>query len=390
MTYSEEINYFDLMTDWGVAYRENFNADPSPAIKIEIAKIMKKYNVNFSDLALLIEYNNGLNGAVNFLESKNKIPKLKKRATKWSKHYLKCRKCLLTINEHYGGGYCFKCYYLTKEYKVVVDYMAGKTLAEIGREMKLSRERIRQLFERAIKIDLDRIDINMPIEQENEYREEIEESHKFNKAKKQYREIIEKNYDSIVKTLSNKNKVGKLGLLKTLKMPNSVLRLVEEEYPEFLDIIEKNSNKWTLKYEKCRSCGTDTIKHKRWGYCIKCYTKTEEWRNLQKRYIDSHKEEVRGRNRIYQSAYSKRPYVQQKQKTREEIKRFGINRESIYGVYGAKCIDCGITRDEYFQKTQKELSIFHQDGNLKNNDIKNLIPLCKHCVSSVNRKKRIA
>lgn len=300
---------------------------------------------------------------------------------KWSNHALKCRLCETTEKPHYGGGYCADCYKNSKEFTVMNGYMSGENLSELGDAIGVTRERARQLFEKAVKIETERVDPNKPQISAYELREHLKNTHKRNRAKRDYKEVIERNYDSILEQIGGTNVVGEKSLLKVLDMPESVLPFIKQKYPEFMEIVNSNSRRWSWKYDQCRMCSTTEIKHKRWGYCENCYTKSDEWKDTQNQYRQNHLEEHRARTRAYGAIYSKRPEVKERLKQRTHEKNFDGNREEAFRVHGAKCYDCGISRAEYQTANLKDLAVYHVDGDAANNDISNLSPLCFSCLA---------
>lgn len=60
-------------------------------------------------------------------------------------------------------------------------------------------------------------------------------------------------------------------------------------------------------------------------------------------------------------------------------------REYIRNLYGRKCVLCYKTEKE----NGRRLSVHHKDGNKKNNNVENLIPLCLSCHNSIKVKKEI-
>lgn len=301
--------------------------------------------------------------------------------SKWSNHALKCRLCKMTEKPHYGGGYCADCYKNSKEFTVMNGYMSGENLSELGDAVGVTRERARQLFEKAIKIETERFDPNKPQISAYELREHLKNTHKRNRAKRDYKEVIERNYDSILEQISGTNVVGEKSLLKVLDMPESVLPFIKQKYPEFVEIVNSNSRRWSWKYDQCRMCSTTETKHKRWGYCENCYTKSDEWKDTQNQYRQNHLEEHRARTRIYGATYSKRPEVKERMRQRTHDKNFDGNRELAFQIHGAHCNDCGITRDDFQVMNSKDLAVYHMDGNPNNNDISNLRPLCFSCLA---------
>ncbi len=309
-----------------------------------------------------------------------------KTEPKWSSHYLKCRTCGSRSAPHYGGGYCTDCYPKSKEALVLQGYIDGQNLAEVGKELGISRERARQLFNKAFSISFisnsETPEGPISTNQKTEIKEAIESTHKQNRASLAFKDIIEENYETIVQKLIKENIVGEAGLIKIVALPPSSIHLIEEEYPEFLDILSSNRNRWSWKYTECRNCHTTSIKHKMWGYCLNCYTRSEEWKSMQYKYRQSHLEEYRERTRIYGAKYTKRPEVLARLRKQAHIKHFDGKRDHVFKLKGEQCSDCGISRQDYREEYGKDMPVYHLDGNKDNNDLTNLTPLCLSCMSS--------
>lgn len=300
---------------------------------------------------------------------------------KWSDHFLQCRNCKKTDIAHYGAGYCEECYPETKEATVLQRYIDGENLSEVGESLGFSRERARQLFGRAIEIELARIDDGISEKTKDEIRKQIELSNKQNRSAKKFKHIIDEKYEKIVKQLTSEIVLSENAMLKSIGLPPSAIYVIEEEYPEFLEIISRNKHRWSWKYDQCRMCGTTQIKHKRWGYCEKCYTRSEEWKEQQYRYRQSNYEKFRERQKAYEAEYYKRPEVKKRMIEKSYHKRFDGKRESTIMKAGYRCEDCGINRDEHRLKFNQDLLVYHMDGNLKNNEQSNLKAFCRSCMS---------
>jgi hypothetical protein len=313
------------------------------------------------------------------------------KRTTWSSRRHSCRICSKDSVDHYGAGYCLDCYPDSKEAIIIQKYMGGNNFAEIGIELNLSRERVRQLFSKAMGIEIDRMGEDVTEQDKDDIRKTIEVTYKQNRAARKYKEVIENNYEQIVKKLSGDIILSEVGMLKAIGLPASVMHLIEEEYPEFLDIISKNKNRWSWKYDTCNMCGTTEAKHKRWGYCENCYTRSDEWKEMQYKYRVNHVEEVRERNRKYGAIYSKRPEVVERHKQNAYKKHFEGNREVAFKKHGAMCYDCGMTRADFKKHAGKDMSVYHIDGDKNNNNPSNLIPVCLSCLSvrAKTKNKRI-
>lgn len=312
------------------------------------------------------------------------------RKATWSPKFRKCRMCKLDIVEHYGGGYCLDCYPKSKESIILQKYLEGNNLAEIGLELRLSRERIRQLFSKTIDIEFARLGSDLSQTQKYDIKNTVELTYKQARATRDYKQYIDKNYEYITETLGTEIILSEAGMLKALGLPASAMHLIEEEYPEFLELISENRNRWSWKYDKCRKCGTTAVKHKRWGYCEKCYTKSDEWKEQQYKYRSTHYEQFREKQKAYASEYYKRPEVKKRLTEYSYQRRYEGNREVALNRDGYSCMDCGMTREEHFLKYKLDLGVFHADGNLENNELSNLITLCKACLAKRTRTIKLS
>ena len=302
------------------------------------------------------------------------------RGAKWSSHFRQCRICKSTDNEHYGGGYCIECYSKSNEAKLLQGYIGGENLAEIGKRLGFSRERARQLFNKAVAIDIERLG-DVSEYQKQEMRDQIELAYKQNRSINEFKSQIDARYESIVKQLTSEIILSESGLLKSIGLPASAIYVIEEEYPEFLEIISRNKHRWSWKYDECRMCGTTEIKHKRWGYCENCYTKSDEWKEQQYRWRSTNYEKFRAAQKAYEAEYYKRPEVMKRMNEKSYKRRYDGNREATIKSDRYKCRDCGMDRDEHKTTYGQDLGVLHLDGVLENNDLSNLITLCKSCAA---------
>lgn len=241
---------------------------------------------------------------------------------KWSSHFTKCRVCGTTQIEHYGGGYCLECYPKSNEAKILHGYMNGKTLAGVGRDLGLSRERVRQLFNKALEIDTRRIDSDPSDGLKSSIAGEIHSAHLLGKSIADFKDEIEDRYEEIVKLIISNNLTSEAGMLKAVGLPASAVYVVQEEYPEFLELLSANKDRWSWKYDSCKKCGTTSVKHKRWGYCKDCFSSSPEHRAQQYRYRMNNYEEFRKKRRAYESEYYKRPEVIKRMNEKSYAKRY--------------------------------------------------------------------
>jgi 5-methylcytosine-specific restriction endonuclease McrA len=306
---------------------------------------------------------------------------------KWSNHFKSCRSCKSESNEHYGGGYCIDCYGTSKESIILQKYMDGNNLAEIGAELNISRERARQIFAKSTAIELSRMGENITKRQKEDILNTIELTYKQNRASRDFKQVIEDKYSQIIETLRTKAVLSEFGLLKSIGLPASAIHLIEDDYPEFLELISANKNRWSWKFDKCRMCDKTENKHKRWGYCDKCYTRSDEWKKQQYAYRANNQEKIRERQKKYEATYYSRPEVKKRLMEYGYDRRYDGNRDIALERDKFTCIDCGMIREVHKAKYNMDLAVFHIDGNLENNKIDNLVTVCRVCMAKRAAKK---
>jgi len=223
---------------------------------------------------------------------------------------------------------------LQRQKEILKKYKEGFTFAEIAKKYNLTRERIRQITERAL-LDrayelLDR-DIKVDIQ-------------KF---------LSQERYKHLLK-MKKKHRI----------------------FPK-KPIVEKEK-RWSKHYNYCRKCATKTIKHHSHGYCKKCYSKTVLFKLIQKKSRMRNLRKRKHWQQKYFKEYNKRPYVIARRKKKENLKNFGGNREKAIDRDGGKCQSCGISRKESFKKYGRDLYVKHID-NKQNHKLENLITICKKC-----------
>jgi len=130
---------------------------------------------------------------------------------------------------------------------------------------------------------------------------------------------------------------------------------------------------WSRSYDVCTVCGKTEFPYKAKGMCKHCYNRAEETRSRARGYRAKHPE-----------VFTKRT---------EQIHfrhRFGDEkkREEVIKLYGERCVDCGISREEKIQKSGHDLNVMHTDLNLNNNEIENLRPICRSCQAARIHKLR--
>jgi len=227
---------------------------------------------------------------------------------------------------------------LSRQFDILKKYKEGWTLEEIGKEYKLTRERIRQIVERGLLYDA--------------------------------REIIKQGF---VIDLNEFLKEEKRKHLLVMKRKHGIrIERIKKS---------KKEKRWSKYYDCCRKCGTVIIPHHSYGYCKKCFPKTEIFKETQKasrlRNIEKRKK--------YVKEYSKRSEVIERRRKRWDLKCFGGNRKKVLLRDKEQCQMCGLSRKESYKKYGKDLYVVHLKGK-ENNSLENLITLCKRCFN-LNRGK---
>jgi DNA-directed RNA polymerase alpha subunit len=207
----------------------------------------------------------------------------------------------------------------------------------------------------------------------------LKEEHKTNRLKLH---IGEENIEDKRKNLLMKAQ-GYSSKAYFLRDTDITLTTLEELFPEVLEVLEKNrlckKKQWSRNYIKCLECETTLIPHQGYGLCKKCYVKSDYFKEIQKLSHQKHKEKRKDQVRAYLKEYAKRPEVIEKNRRRDDIKKYGGNREKSILAYNSCCANCHKSRLESKKRWNKDLCVIHMDGNNKNNDMSNLKPLCYGC-----------
>lgn len=280
----------------------------------------------------------------------------------------------------------------TKEYRskrdkaMLAAYYGGSTLESIGTEYGITRERVRQIINRAAIFELA---LSSKLDPSNKAEKKILAQRVSEKLKYIH---VKRRSDKDTKDLEELNKKIKSAEYEGIRAENFFSiplfikaagiseRELREHRPDIVENIRNNRRrKWSWYYAQCRMCGSTTNKHKSLGYCESCYYKSNEWKELVKasylKNLDHRRESV---NR-YQKEYLKRPEVKAKNRIKNDLKFFGGNRELAISAQNERCSRCKISRDEHFKKYKKDLFVSHKDGDRKNNDLENLEVLCRMC-----------
>jgi 5-methylcytosine-specific restriction endonuclease McrA len=152
----------------------------------------------------------------------------------------------------------------------------------------------------------------------------------------------------------------------------------------------KKNKRWSQYYDFCRICGLSSVKHKSLGYCEKCYSKSEEFKNMQKASRLRNKDHWYKNQKEYRKEYYKRPEVIKKMKKKHDQIKFGGNREKRLKKDNYCCSVCGMSLSESLKKYKRELYVVHLNDK-NNHSLDNLKTFCKDChnrrVIKIMRKK---
>lgn len=222
--------------------------------------------------------------------------------------------------------------------KILEKYRLGFTLNDIGKEFKITRERVRQIVISGLKYEI------------------------YNNSKK-YTETE-------VKKFIKKEKENHLSEKKKRYSRKEIVR---------------KEKKWSINYDHCKKCCTTKIKHMSNGYCVWCYPKTEIFKNHQKESFLRNKKRRAIRQREYSKEYIKRPETKARLREKNDLLNFSGNREKAIERDDCKCVICGLSRDESFERFERDLYVKRIDGI--NNNLENLKTVCFYCFKKKRKKQ---
>lgn len=225
---------------------------------------------------------------------------------------------------------------------VILDlYEQGFSLEEIGKKYHITRERVRQIIERAWLEEIDQRTTEGFVIDVSAFVESRKNIHNMAHKKKKYTELLKKR-DELPAI------VEKYTSAKSFYKDYAVDRAtVREFFPKIFEKLERleneRKNRWCKNYTNCRLCGTTDRKHHQKGYCKKCF---------------------------------------------RDAKVFGGNREIAFIKAKQCCESCGIKRSVYKNKAKQDLFVFHK-RNKTDHSLDNLEVLCYPCLAKkVQHPKR--
>ena len=312
---------------------------------------------------------------------------------KWSPSTTSCRSCNKIDNPHYASGYCLECYKKTLEYYTLKQFIQGYNFAEIGKVKGVSRERIRQLFEKAISNEAENVFGDKYSKEDlDAIREVSKEEYQLNNARRLYADKLLENKDVAMQVATKHKITSQKSLVTRLGLTAKAALILEEVLPDVAAKLRSNGDKWSMKYEKCVQCGTTETPHQARGLCDVCYTRSDHHREAQYKWRMNNYEHFRAKQIAYEKEYNKRPEVKERVRKQSHKKRFGSIevREEALRRDDYACVDCGLSQKEHANKHQMDLNVFHIDGQLENNDLSNLVTLCRNCMSKRARNNALS
>ena len=220
----------------------------------------------------------------------------------------------------------------------------GNTLQNIAKRHSITRERVRQIVDQAI-----------------------------------LHQIIELVESGVV--------VNKEIFYQNLKNEHNIARKRKMGIPIHKPVKEVKPKRWARSYDRCRECSKTIYPHQSYGYCTRCFPKSEIFKEAQKSSFQRHREKRREQQRGYQKKYYYRPDVVKKRRKMWDQRNFGGNREKAIAKAGNKCQLCGISREKSLSLYNRDLFVIHLNGE-DNNELRNLFVSCKKCHPKVIQSLR--
>jgi 5-methylcytosine-specific restriction endonuclease McrA/rubrerythrin len=264
--------------------------------------------------------------------------------------------------------------------KILDLYKSGKTLEEIGGRFGFSRSRAQQIVIKELKKDiLKRLGMKELTKEEavlldvatKEEVREISRERKSNEGSE-----IKKRIQKKIESLPHAKFITVSNYARALEERSD---LIKKYFPKVVkEIIQKQKQLWSRHYNKCRICGTSSIKHRSNGLCENCYYKSELFKEMQiaSRVRSSGKR--RKKQAAYLKEYARRPDVIARCQKREDQKKYGGNREKAIERDGCRCQKCGISREDSKKFFRKDLFVYHMKGT-GDNRLENLLTVCQKC-----------
>lgn len=265
--------------------------------------------------------------------------------------------------------------------KILDLYKAGETLEEIGRQFAFTRSRAQQVVVSELKKDiLKRFGLKKLTKDElvlldSAVKEEIKEISV--KRKEREEKKIKDKIELKMQKLPHQSSF--LALSTYEKALGESPGTIKKYFPDIAkDLKQKHKKLWSWHYNKCRICGTVSVKHQSHGLCEKCYPKSDIFKEMQAASRIRNIDKWREKQKQYLKEYLKRPEVIAKKRRVHDLKNYGGNREKAMQRDEYKCTKCGITQEDSLQKFGKDLYV-ERIKKEKGNVLENLITACQEC-----------
>lgn len=300
---------------------------------------------------------------------------------RWSERYTRCRKCKTIDQEHAIAGLCRSCYENSNYYLVPKYYKDGLTYQEIGDELKISRERARQILKKVSQSSI--------AEKSEGVAKGISSLKKESKRKRVYDEWYPKidkyhlRYLSVARGYYSINR-----FCVEQSIPLTARFVIEENFPDIFEVISERKERWSWSYDYCLMCKTTELSHKAHGYCEKCYPKSDVWKARQKVSYLKNREKRLAYNREFSKKYYSREDIKLKQQKKQDLYYYDGNREKALVRDKYLCAQCGIDRKTSYERHGVGFRVRHIDNDRSNNDLDNLLTLCSSCFSKNIWKSR--
>lgn len=256
---------------------------------------------------------------------------------------------------------------------------SGETLQSIGDKYKITRERVRQIMSRALR---------------KRIKSGLKTGTYENPEHKRIKELVKEEIQKIKTQKAETRVQNKLQLAKThglipekftsrLRFAESIgigLAAIEKFAPETLELIRENTTlgmggkRWSRFYLMCRMCNTSITPHHSHGYCERCFSKTEIFKEMQasSRLRNQHRWKPR-QEEYLREYYDKKKYGGNKKKAREKDEY--------------KCTICGMSEERSKELYGEQLRVLHLH-DVNDNNLTNLSTFCRSCSMKYLRSKR--
>ena len=220
--------------------------------------------------------------------------------------------------------------------KILKMNKGGKTLREIEEIFKFTSSRAQQIVANEIKKEIikkfnlihltwrENEQLNVAVKEEIR---DISSKRKRLQDEKKKKELTEKMqllpHHSNFSTLSS--------YAKALGEGAGIVKIHFSDIAD--EIINQQRKKWSRHYNKCRVCGTISVKHASHGLCEDCYLKSGIFKEIQEASRLRNQHKWKKHRRLYIQEYNKRSDVITRQRRRWDLRNFDGNREkAIKGI----------------------------------------------------------